>query len=272
MAMMVVYLFLGNLRRTLIIGSAIPLAILVTFALMNAGGLTLNIMTLGGLALGIGMLVDSSIVVLESIFRCKEEGDEVVPAAIRGTSEVRGAVFASTLTSIAVFFPMVFIEGIAGQAFGDLGAAVVISLLASLMVALFFIPMLASRQKVEFRDASEAWGAFFVFQSVVALKTHFETGSGLRRIGLSFYVLPRFVIGFGLELCGKLLLFGFTAVVFLIARALLPALGLIGKALVWLPVKLMDWLLAAMRWAYPRSIEFSLNHPLPVLVVAGLCF
>ena len=108
-------------------------------------GVSLNIMSLGGLALGIGMLVDSSIVVLESIFRCREEGDGVAEAAVRGTSEVRMAVIASTLTSIAVFLPMVFVEGVAGQAFGDLGLAVVISLLAALVVALTLIPMLASR-------------------------------------------------------------------------------------------------------------------------------
>ena len=272
LAIVILFLFLRNLKPTLIVGISIPMSLLITFAPLNLMGVSLNIMSLGGLALGIGMLVDSSIVVLESIFRCREEGDEVVPAAIRGTSEVRGAVFASTLTSIAVFFPMVFIEGIAGQAFGDLGAAVVISLLASLVVAIFFIPMLASRQKVEFRDAEEVWGAFFVFQSVQALKTHFETGSALRRIGLSFYAMPRFVVGFGLELSGKLLLFGFTASVFIVARIIVRFLGIIGKALVWLPVKLMDWLLAAMRWVYPRSIEWSLNHPLPVLLAAGLCF
>jgi multidrug efflux pump subunit AcrB len=113
---------------------------------------SLNIMSLGGLALGIGMLVDSSIVVLESIYRCREEGDDVIAAANRGTSEVRAAVLASTLTSIAVFFPMVFVEGIAGQAFGDLGFAVVVSLLAAAAVALFFIPMLASRRGMDAGD------------------------------------------------------------------------------------------------------------------------
>ena len=118
---------------------------MITFAPLNLSEVTLNIMSLGGLALGVGMLVDSSIVVLESIYRCIQEGDDLKQAAIRGTREVRGAVTASTLTSIAVFLPMVFVEGIAGQIFGDLGMAVVISLLASLMVAVYFIPMLASR-------------------------------------------------------------------------------------------------------------------------------
>jgi hydrophobic/amphiphilic exporter-1 (mainly G- bacteria), HAE1 family len=146
LAVLVLYLFLRNFRSTAIVALSIPVSLLVTFAPLHLAGVSLNIMSLGGLALGIGMLVDSSIVVLESIFRCREEGDSILAAAVRGTEEVRGAVVASTLTSIAVFFPMVFVEGVAGEAFGDLGLAVVISLLASLAVAVLFIPMLASRQ------------------------------------------------------------------------------------------------------------------------------
>ena len=145
LAILILYLFLRNALSTAIVAVSIPISLLITFAPLHMLGVTLNIMSLGGLALGIGMLVDSSIVVLESIYRCKEEGDDSPAAAVRGTTEVRGAVFASTLTSIAVFFPMVFVEGIAGQAFGDLGLAVVVSLLASAAVALFFIPMLSNR-------------------------------------------------------------------------------------------------------------------------------
>ena len=122
LAVMVLFLFLRNVRTTVIVAVSIPISLLVTFAPLNLSSVTLNIMSLGGLALGIGMLVDSSIVVLESIHRCREEGDGLIPAAIRGTREVRSAVMASTLTSIAVFFPMVFVEGVAGQAFGDLGS------------------------------------------------------------------------------------------------------------------------------------------------------
>lgn len=151
LAVIVLFLFLRNAKSTLIIAVSIPISLMVTFAPLNLLGVTLNIMSLGGLALGIGMLVDSSIVVLESIYRCREEGDGVVAAAVRGTREVRGAVIASTLTSIAVFFPMVFVEGVAGQAFGDLGLAVVISLLVSLVVAVSFIPMLASRGGVRLK-------------------------------------------------------------------------------------------------------------------------
>jgi len=146
LAIIVLFLFLRSLKSTLIIGLTIPLSVIATFAPMMLFGVSLNIMSLGGLALGIGMLVDSSIVVLESIFRCREEGDSLVDAVVRGTGEVGGAVIASTLTTIAVFAPIVFVEGVAGQVFGDMSMTVVFSLLASLLCALFFIPMLASRR------------------------------------------------------------------------------------------------------------------------------
>ncbi len=146
LAILVLYVFLRNPSHTGIVSLAIPISIVATFAPMKIFGVSLNIMSLGGMALGIGMLVDNSIVVLESIFRCREEGDDIVTAAVRGTGEVGGAVFASTLTTVAVFFPIVFVEGVAGQVFGDMSLTVVFSLVASLAVALFFIPMLASRQ------------------------------------------------------------------------------------------------------------------------------
>jgi HAE1 family hydrophobic/amphiphilic exporter-1 len=119
---------------------------------------TLNVMSLGGLALGVGMLVDTSIVVLESITRCREEGDSLADAAIRGVREVSSAVIASTLTTVAVFLPIVFVEGVAGQLFRDQALAVVFSLLASLGVALFFLPMLASRGS-EHREPEHRGGA-----------------------------------------------------------------------------------------------------------------
>ena len=146
LAIIVLYFFLRNILSTFIIGLTIPVSVIATFAPMYMFDVSLNIMSLGGLALGIGMLVDNSIVVLESIFRCREEGDSVIEAAVRGVGEVGSAVIASTLTTIAVFFPIVFVEGIAGQIFGDMALVVVFSLLASLLAALFFIPMLASRQ------------------------------------------------------------------------------------------------------------------------------
>jgi multidrug efflux pump subunit AcrB len=154
LAIVVLLLFLRDLRTTSIIALSIPISIFVTFAPLNLLDVSLNIMSLGGLAMGIGMLVDSSIVVLESIYRCREEGDSVRAAAIRGTKEVRGAVIASTLTSICVFFPMVFVEGLAGQVFSDLGLTVVTSLVASLIVAILFIPMLASRTGLKLKGGA----------------------------------------------------------------------------------------------------------------------
>ncbi|MCP5054334.1 MAG: efflux RND transporter permease subunit [bacterium] len=145
-AILILFLFLRHFSTTLIVAVSIPLSLLAAFGPLDLFNVSLNIMSLGGLALGIGMLVDNSIVVMESIFRCREEGDGWKESAVRGVSEVGGAVIASTLTTIAVFFPIVFVEGIAGQIFGDLSLAVVFSLLASLMISLFFIPMLASRE------------------------------------------------------------------------------------------------------------------------------
>lgn len=148
LALIILFLFLREIKATFIIGIAIPISIIATFIPMFMRDISLNIMSLGGLALGVGMLVDNSIVVLESIFRCKEEGDGIVDAAERGTQEVGSAVTASTLTTISVFFPIAFVEGIAGQLFGDLALTVTFSLLASLLTALYFIPLVASRQSV----------------------------------------------------------------------------------------------------------------------------
>ncbi len=143
-AIAVLYLFLRNVTQTLIVSLCIPISILATFAPMYMAGVSLNIISLGGLALGVGNLVDNAIVVLESIFRCREEGDDPVTAVVRGTSEVAMPVVASTLTTVAVFFPIVFVEGVAGQVFGDMALAVVFSQIASLIAALYLIPMLVS--------------------------------------------------------------------------------------------------------------------------------
>ncbi len=153
LAILVLFLFLRRLSPTTIIGLAIPISIVATFAPMKIFSVSLNIMSLGGLALGIGMLVDNSIVVLESIARCREDGDDLLAATLRGVSEVGGAVIASTLTTIAVFFPIVFVQGVAGQVFGDMALTVVFSLIASLLVALFLIPMLSSREMSKFTGA-----------------------------------------------------------------------------------------------------------------------
>jgi len=143
-AIIVLYGFLRDARATTIVGIAIPVSVIGTFLLMYTNGVSLNIMSLGGIALAVGMLVDNSIVVLENIVRRKEQGDDIAAAAKNGTAEVAGAVVASTLTTIAVFFPMVFISGIAGQLFRDQALTVTFALVFSLLVALTVIPMLAA--------------------------------------------------------------------------------------------------------------------------------
>jgi HAE1 family hydrophobic/amphiphilic exporter-1 len=143
-AIFVLYGFLRDARATTIVSIAIPVSVIGTFLLMYTNDISLNIMSLGGIALAVGMLVDNSIVVLENIVRKKEQGESITEAAKNGTAEVASAVVAATLTTIAVFFPMVFISGIAGQLFKDQALTVTFALSFSLLVALTLIPMLAS--------------------------------------------------------------------------------------------------------------------------------
>ena len=161
-AIIVLFGFLRDARATTIVGIAIPVSVIGTFLLMYLNGVSLNIMSLGGIALAVGMLVDNSIVVLENIVRKKEQGDGIREAARNGTTEVAGAVFAATLTTIAVFFPMVFISGIAGQLFRDQALTVTFALIFSLIVALTLIPMLAalgtgSRYRNEHDETPAGW-------------------------------------------------------------------------------------------------------------------
>lgn len=150
LAVLVLYFFLRNAWSTAVIAVAIPVSVIATFSIMHGFGLTLNLMTLGGLALAVGMLVDNAIVVLESIARRREAGvDDAIAAAEQGTRSVAGAIIASTLTTVAVFFPMVFVEGIAGQLFADQALVVTGALLVSLVVSLTVIPMLAARRRAE---------------------------------------------------------------------------------------------------------------------------
>ncbi|MGK0289890.1 MAG: HAE1 family hydrophobic/amphiphilic exporter-1, partial [bacterium] len=139
-AALVLLIFLNSLRSTLLILISIPISIIATFVLMFWIDISLNIMSLGGLALGLGMLVDNSIVVLESIHQEQEQGKSMLDAASIGVTKVGGAIIASTLTTVAVFFPIVFIEGFAGQIFRDQALTIVFSLLVSLLVALYLIP------------------------------------------------------------------------------------------------------------------------------------
>ncbi|QHJ10417.1 Efflux pump membrane transporter BepE [Paraglaciecola mesophila] len=147
LAMFVLYLFLRNIWPTLIISISIPVSIIATFNLMYGNNISLNIMSLGGIALAIGLLVDNAIVVLENIERHKKTEADIHQAAAKGTKQVSMAIIASTLTTMAVFFPLVFVKGIAGQLFADQALTVTFALGASLIVALTVIPMLAARER-----------------------------------------------------------------------------------------------------------------------------
>ncbi len=281
LAIAVLFLFLRNFKSTAIIAVSIPISLMVTFAPLNLLGVTLNIMSLGGLALGIGMLVDSSIVVLESIFRCREEGDDVVTAAVRGTGEVRGAVIASTFTTIAVFFPMVFVEGVAGQAFGDLGLAVVISLLASVVVAVSFIPMLASRGGIELGQGVTDFKLWrlatpkALVRDFRAAKDWFARSRLIRALPwlvFNIYLLLRFVLMFAFEILGRLLLSMLFLVAFLGRKILWPVLGPIFRGGSSIPLRLVGGILDSLQEAYPRVLRRLIRNPGVVFLLAAALF
>ena len=219
LAIAVLYLFLRDLRSTLIIGLSIPISILATFVLMRQLGVSLNLMSLGGLALGVGMLVDNSIVVLESISRYKNKGIGRREATYQGATTVGRAVTASTLTTVAVFLPIVFVEGMAGQVFRDQALTVSVSLLASLVVALMLIPMVSSlearrtastptvfeisddpprkRRKLA-RIVTRAWRVASESVPVAVLRLLRRATGGIRR-GIGFAVNPvtsAFAVGY----------------------------------------------------------------------------
>jgi len=145
LAMLVVYCFLGSVRGTLIIGTAIPISIMITFVIMALGGLSLNLMTLGGLALGIGMLVDNTIVMLENIERHQSQGEPGIEAAERAAGEVTSPIIAATSTNLAAVLPFLFISGLVGLLFRELIFTITASIVASLMVAVTLVPALAAR-------------------------------------------------------------------------------------------------------------------------------
>lgn len=145
LALLILLVFLRDLRPTLVVGLAIPVSLVAALVLMYFSNVTLNIISMGGLALGVGMLVDNSIVVIENIFRMRSEGKSASEAAISGAREVTGAITSSTLTTLAVFVPILFTKGLTKQIFTDMGLTIAYSLLASLAIAITLVPMVASR-------------------------------------------------------------------------------------------------------------------------------
>jgi len=173
LAMIVIYLFLGSLQRTLIIGTAIPIGILVTFTLMASLGLTLNIMTLGGLALGMGLLIDSTIVMLENITRHQAEGDTSIDDAVNAAIEVNSPIVASTSTNLGALLPFLFIGGMTGLLFQELIITITSAMLASLIVALTLVPALGA--KVKYREVKTN----FISKLVSYIKVKYNNNSSL---------------------------------------------------------------------------------------------
>lgn len=195
-AVFILFIFLRRFKVTLIIAASIPISIIATFNLMYFNGLSLNIMTLGGLALGAGMLVDNAIVVMENIFRNMEQGLSVKDAAIQGTSEVAGAITASTLTTIVVFLPIVYLHGASGALFKDQAWTVAFSLVASLFVAILVIPMLfnfAYRNKKtkssEIKSIRIGWYGKLLAK-IIDRRAWVILFAALL-LGVTYYILPR---------------------------------------------------------------------------------
>ena len=186
LAVLVLLFFLRHVRSTLIISMAIPISVIATFALLYAGGFTLNLMTLGGLALGVGMMVDSSVVVLENIFRHNEEhGEAAAVAAVNGTSEVTSAVIAGTVTTLVIFLPLIFVQGVSGVLFKELAYVIMFSLACALLVSLSVVPMLASRLLSHIKVEQHHWRARLATRA----------GAGLDRLENAYRDLLQRVLG-----------------------------------------------------------------------------
>lgn len=157
LAIIVLFFFLKDIKPTLVIAASIPLSVIVAVVLMYFTNITLNIISMSGLVLGIGMLVDNSIVVIENIYRLRGEGYSVKKAAVEGAGQVAGAIFASTLTTVSVYAPIIFTDGITRQLFVDLALTVLFTLMASLLVALTFVPAIASGMLKKTKDIKHPW-------------------------------------------------------------------------------------------------------------------
>ncbi len=289
-AILLIFFFLRDGWSTFVIGLSLPVSIIATFFFMGQFGLNLNVMSLAGLALATGMVVDDSIVVLESIAKARERGLGVLEAAVLGTKEVSMAVVASTLTTVAVFFPLVFVQGVAGQLFKDQALTVSIALVISLVVSLTLIPMLSAlkaKSPMDFAVApGDAGPTGPVWRQVVAQLVDFAK-LPFRRIGAARTPLRKAgaILGFLLLLVVWLfclvllalavpfafvipwLLFAATWLVSILARLLAyggRGLGRVGGIV----LKPYDWAEAGYHKLLPRA----LSNPLPVLGAAGVAF
>ena len=248
-AIFVLYGFLRDSRATTIVGIAIPVSVIGTFLLMYTNDISLNIMSLGGIALAVGMLVDNSIVVLENIVRKKEQGQGLVEAAQNGTAEVGSAVVAATLTTIAVFFPMVFISGIAGQLFRDQALTVTFALVFSLIVALTLIPMLASLGAQGRYEAAPG-------DAAPPIESKSRIVRFLKRMMAGVERFITFLSVWTIRIFG----------------AVFIALRWAFWALLWVPTWVLQRLYSAIAAVYPGLLRWSLQHRGAVVLLAVMIF
>ena len=284
-AILIIFFFLHDGWSTFVIGLSLPVSIVTTFFFMGQLGLNLNVMSLAGLALATGLVVDDSIVVLESIAKARERGLGILDAAITGTREVSMAVIASTLTTVSVFFPLVFVQGVAGQLFKDQALTVSIALMISLAVSLTLIPMLSSlKAKAPMaldRDVSHddvpVWRRLlgsakaFVFWPGSLGRNGASAWQWLKWIGLLLLALifsPVFLLAFIAILVVPYIAFACSWCVAVIGRATAWLLGNVLRPVgVWV-LKPYDWAAARYRTLLPKAIE----HPLPILGGAAVAF
>ncbi|ADN76696.1 acriflavin resistance protein [Ferrimonas balearica DSM 9799] len=253
LAMLVIYLFLRDIRPTLIISLSIPISVVATFNLMYFADISLNLMSLGGIALAVGLLVDNAIVVLENIDRQRQlAGNSEAPqaraeAARKGTAEVAGAITASTLTTLAVFVPLLFVEGVAGALFGDQALTVAFALVASLLVALTAIPMLAGRRGFQWPKGEtrpkrplpdSRWGR----------TRHYATTVFSFPFSVLFRYIPALLFTLGL----------------ILGRAIKRLAGALFAPLAWLFQKLYG----ALAWFYPHLLALALRQRAVTLLLA----
>jgi HAE1 family hydrophobic/amphiphilic exporter-1 len=268
LAVVILFLFLKNFRATAIIGAAIPMSIIVTFVPMYIYDVSLNLMSLGGLALGIGMLVDNAVVALENIQVHLDQGLSRKEAASKGIQEVVTAIVSSTLTTISVFLPIAFVEGVAGQIFGDLSLAVVFSLLASLGVAIFFVPMLAAS---EFSiDGNQNMTSFKRrWTAIEAFKTDWQSLSGVKRLLWLLWGIPRLLLHLSLNLLSVLFIYPILAILwiwFTLSKWIIPP---IQRTLLWFAER-FGGVYNRIDRRYQAWLPSILKRPSTVIGIVGL--
>lgn len=277
LSILIIYLFLGNAWATVVIGLSLPVSIIAAFFFMQQLGLTLNVMSLGGIALATGMVVDNAIVVLENIERLRHQGYGVIESAVKGTSEVGMAITASTLTHVAVFLPLVFVEGISGQLFRDQALTVTFALLISLVVALTLIPMLASLKAPKPQGFAPSLPASHAPTTPLIQRSFDWVLNGWSRRGFPFGWLANVLL-----VPVKLILLAVMAVWFPagliwkgVREEILPILargvrllGLLLQSCLNLLARPVMVGYAALEAGYGRMLPWAIRNPLPILAVA----